>query len=542
MQALAAQFAKRYAPYEWKRDVYGADLLNAAPFVDRAAAAKNDLEFYDIQIDYVAQLHDAHVALLLPSDFYARLGLSLDIYDDKVLIDGISRSLLPQRDYPFEIGDELVSLDGRSAEEWIRDLSKYAEAANPRTTRRIAAYLIATRSQEAIPGAALLGDKASVVVRRRSGEMETYSMPWVKSGTPMLAAGPVPSPKTQRRASRRGLPGGGGLLPPYLEPLRDLMYAAVAPSKAVISTGSLQPVFSMPPNFRVRLGRPYVDYFYSGTYEAGGKTLGYLRIPDFIPDDDITALQQLDREIAYMQANTDGLIVDVTNNGGGYVFYTTEVARRLIPRPFRTMGFELRATAEMVQKFSLSYDYARLLGAPQYTLDQCAALLEEVRAAYRDNRGRTGPLPLDYLYITPPAPSLEVPPVTDRSGNVTAYSKPVMVLVGELSFSAAESFAAIMQDNQAALIAGARTAGAGGTPAYYDAGAYSETYVAVTRGLMARKNPVVTPDFPTTSYLENVGVRPDVELEYQTRDNLMNRGATFVADFTGAMVAYILSK
>ena len=54
-----------------------------------------------------------------------------------------------------------------------------------------------------------------------------------------------------------------------------------------------------------------------------------------------------------------------------------------------------------------------------------------------------------------------------------------------------------------------------------------------------RKSPVVTQDYQTAPYVENIGVRPDVELEYMTRDNLMRRGKTFVEDFTGAMVSYI---
>src|SRR5262245_30781329 len=36
-QNIAGLYAKRYAPYEWKRDIFGFDLLNAAPFMPHAA-------------------------------------------------------------------------------------------------------------------------------------------------------------------------------------------------------------------------------------------------------------------------------------------------------------------------------------------------------------------------------------------------------------------------------------------------------------------------------------------------------------------------
>jgi len=50
---------------------------------------------------------------------------------------------------------------------------------------------------------------------------------------------------------------------------------------------------------------------------------------------------------------------------------------------------------------------------------------------------------------------------------------------------------------------------------------------------------VSTPEFPPTPYIENVGVRPDVELDYMTRENLLSGGAPFVSAFTAAAVDYI---
>jgi hypothetical protein len=56
---------------------------------------------------------------------------------------------------------------------------------------------------------------------------------------------------------------------------------------------------------------------------------------------------------------------------------------------------------------------------------------------------------------------------------------------------------------------------------------------------MNRKNPIVTSDYPTTRYVENVGVRPDIEEDYMTLDNLLNGGRTYVERFTAAMVEHI---
>ena len=56
---------------------------------------------------------------------------------------------------------------------------------------------------------------------------------------------------------------------------------------------------------------------------------------------------------------------------------------------------------------------------------------------------------------------------------------------------------------------------------------------------MSRKNSLPADGFPTSPYVENVGVRPDTVQEYMTVDNLTNHGATFVQAFSDAMAAYI---
>ena len=340
-QTLAGQFAKRYGPYEWKKANFGVDLLEIRPFLDRAAAAKDDLEFYEVCIDYVAQLHDAHSFFSLPSDFLAWLDITADLYDGKVLIDGISRSRLPQRQFPFEVGDELVSIDGKPVEELVESLTKYAEAANPRSTRRLAAYYLTLRAQSLMPHAFEVGEKARVGIRRRNGEVETYELPWSKEGVPLASEGPVPTPKLAPR--RQARPGAQSEepeeSPAWAAPLRPLLLQTLPPAKAMVGLGELRPVFAMPPNFQQRLGsNPFTDYFFSGTYQAGGKTLGFIRIPDFFPDNVRAAVVQFEREVAYMTANTDGLIVDVMRNEGGYTYYVNEVVRRLVPRGFQHHG------------------------------------------------------------------------------------------------------------------------------------------------------------------------------------------------------------
>src|SRR5689334_18333693 len=96
---LAALYAKQYAPYEWKRDVQGFDLLDTSRWRQRIEASTDDLAFYDIMSEYVSSLNDAHDVYTLPSSFVARLHFTVDIYDGKVLIDSINRVRLPANEF-----------------------------------------------------------------------------------------------------------------------------------------------------------------------------------------------------------------------------------------------------------------------------------------------------------------------------------------------------------------------------------------------------------------------------------------------------------
>ncbi len=112
------------------------NVLDIAPWLDRARGTATDLDFYELMVEYVSNLQDGHDAYLLPSNFIALLGFSADVYDDQVLIEDIVRPALPVAQYPFEIGDELVSVDGTSVEKLLQSFAKYARYGNDRSTRQ----------------------------------------------------------------------------------------------------------------------------------------------------------------------------------------------------------------------------------------------------------------------------------------------------------------------------------------------------------------------------------------------------------------------
>jgi len=297
----------------------------------------------------------------------------------------------------------------------------------------------------------------------------------------------------------------------------------------VINASNLKPVFAMPDTFLQRLGSGQYDDFYTGMFTANGLTIGYLRYPAF----DYFSTSALKNEITYFQSKTDGLIIDMTGNPGGDACVLENFLQYFMPNGFHSMGQSIRATWDFVMAYQDQVDYAIQDGS--YTDEEIAGMQAQgdaVRAAYTQNRGFTDPLPLCGL-------SQDIPAATDRTGKNLAYTKPIMVMADEISYSAAELFTAVMQDEGRALVYGMRTAGAGGAPGDFSVGAYMETAVSLALMKGVRKNQIKSLEYPAAPYIENIGVLPDKVSDYMTTDNLLQQGKPFVTSFTQAMVDYI---
>lgn len=525
-QYLASLYAKHYGPYEWKRDVIRFDLLEIQPWVARVSATKTDLEFFDVMSEYVASLNDAHDVYLLPSNFVARLNFSVDVYEGQLLVDFINRSRLPAAEFPFLPGYELVSIDGVDAQRIVDRYLRYSVAANEKSTRRLTAELVTTRPQQLIPSAPEVPEISTVVFRRPDGTLESHRIPWSRSGVPLTTIGRFPS------ANSAAIEEDEEEEPEYLKVLRRLHNCRL-PDRSVLNFGSRTPVFvnAMGAGFTRRLGTAE-DVFYSGVFEVGRYKIGYIRIPNFAPAAPAAALTQFAQEIAFFQTNTDGLVVDVMRNPGGSVSYTNQLLALLIPYKWNSIGFELRATSNWVVQFSSALESAKAQLAPDHIIALLGELKKYIVTANSEFRGRTGPIPLDDVTI-------DRNPAVDAKGEVIAYRKPLMLLVDEMSASGADLFAATIQDNKRGPLFGWRTMGAGGNVTRWQAGSYSDGTTSLTESLMSRGQDVLTRDFPLTRYVENVGVRPDIESDYMTRENLERSGGAFVDAFIFAVYNHI---
>jgi hypothetical protein len=316
-------------------------------------------------------------------------------------------------------------------------------------------------------------------------------------------------------------------LPAHMEPLRPLLNASVSRDYySVLTFGGRFPIYALPSGFVTRPVPAGIPVFLlSGTYMAEGKRIGLLRIPTMSPPSTALVLQHLDQEIAFFNANTDALVVDVMRNPGGLVSFVEAISQRFMTAPFNIIGFEIRSTGAWLFSFASQLNIARATRPPNDPiLLNLQRNFDEVLGAFNENRGRSAPVSLNSTG------SLTLDPAPVR------YSKPMIVLTDEFSASGADMFPAIIQDNGRAPLVGMRTMGAGGSVVGFPCTPYTESICRITVSLMNRGRLIQTAEYPAAPYIENIGVRPDIVLDYMTRENLMTGGAPFVQAFTQAIL------
>lgn len=551
-QSMLSIYAKRYGPANWKQQALGVDIFDAAPWMTRVRAAKTDVEYWQICSEFVAKLQDGHSSYRTPSNFTVDAGLGADIFDGKVLVEFVNRARLPMAEYPIAIGDEIVSIDGRPVEELMAEFIKTRGFGNARGARRIAADALVFRSQTRYPTIINTPAESTFVFRKPDGAENSLRLTWLKRGDPSTSVGLVPTPRFAPAAPRSPATAAENVMRPLLElrnwavPAQDLLMEErsftgengeeTARKSFVAGWGARNPYFAPPAGFTLRLGRLASDQFFSGTYLADGLRIGYLRIPHFGANPAV-AIPQLDAEVAFLRANTDGLVLDISRNTGGGCI-GLDYAARLIPQTFWFFGEHYRVSLADRNFYSNLLTQAKQLNLDQWYIDTYQVLVDEFTAALKENRAMTGPIPACGTAFAQDAASFYRPPTFMNEPRPGAYDKPMIILVDEFSLSFGDIFPAMLQDNQRGPIVGMRTAGAGGSISVWPV-LYSEASTSNTNSLVTRRNPIVAPGLPTAALIENVGVIPDVELDYMTRDNLLQNGRPYVEAFTRIMVDHI---
>jgi hypothetical protein len=221
--------------------------------------------------------------------------------------------------------------------------------------------------------------------------------------------------------------------------------------------------------------------------------IGYLRIPDYKYNKE--AFGAFSRLIDRFQSTTTALVIDQVNNAGGSMYQMYALLSKLTDRPLELPQHEIIISDDDA---AVAADViANADEEPPERVAYSRFVLSEKRAGRGTPLRISNPVHLDGVkQITP---------------SENPYTKRILVLINEKTFSAGEFFAGILQDNRMGTLFGERTAGAGGCARRVESPIFKKLGMTMTATwTIARRT--------TGDFIENIGVKPDVAYKVNMED------------------------
>ena len=524
LHAMASLLEQSYAPRYWKKEFAGWDLHQE---VEKATNKINSVTsvrgYHAILRRFFDSMQDYHVSIGFTQTEAAKLPFTVREADGRYFIVWIDRELFSEAAFPFSIGDEIITFNGKPVQEEVDHILSELGSNTPETRKALAAKSLTLRgasSAMTVPkGLVLLGI-------RRKGEtrVQVYETAWTYQeefiDVESIVSAPTLSP--QVLSSEEGS---------FKRKLRELVMLGASYNmeqklrKVVGEEKSTNPYFlGQRDSFLPKLGDVVWESDEGSAFQAyifrkNTHRIGYIRIPQYLVsggdvgyENNFIAFQKI---INQFEKDTDMLVIDQHHNPGGSVFYLYALASVLSDKSLRTPLHHMSINTEDVM---LAQNGLSLMEGIKNDREFQEAFGDETIHGLPVNMNMLRMLRDYYRFIleqwdmgntlTDPYYLSGVNQLFPHPGG--QYTRPILVLVDELSFSGGDFFPAILQDNKRATIMGTRTAGAGGyVHGLQLPNIFGIAYISFTASLAKRVN---------EEPLENLGVTPDISYKMTVED------------------------
>lgn len=523
-------FDTYYGPTEWKAEKFGFD--NAFEIQLAIAKAQSlyeitPVDFKQIVADFLHSTHDYHVNAVYKSGDFAYLPFKVSTVGGKCYITYIDPGFADVMK-GVHVGDELVSFDSIPAYEVIRDLIAHETGTNRELTDiALADEILTTRigaSGHRIPR----GNITIGVIPYGSESEISVTLTWINANQFNPPFATYQMSKMVMKSENDNDPSDSVADHPYFR--QKAMFNEHSHLLPKMSSDGGRPGIGSRTSYVPTLGKilwkssprsPFDAYI----FKCPGKQWkgGYVRIPSYMVDSPSAFIVELGKILTKFDQETDILVIDQVDNGGGLVFYAYAVLTMLIDQPIKMPTHSQTISEEehlgnlmlLSQLGSVESDVDAqimmggnsLLGYPvnKELIDNLKDSLTQLIDCYNQGKKYTGFVPMYGIGTLKPHPKYH-------------YTKPIVMLINACDFSAADIVPSILQDNERATLFGTGTAGAGGVvqavemnvedgySMYSRDGLKSFSY---TKSLIRRVN---------GEYIENLGVEPDVTYEPSYKD------------------------
>ena len=514
LETIKGFFAVKYAPLEYKKINLDTEFGKAKKQIEKLSAPTVK-DFQIVLKDLLKKFHDYHVNVSYYATEQALLPFTVKGCGGRYFLSFIERSYLPFEIFPFEVGDEILTFGGRPIGQVIKDLKNQECMTNmPRTDQSLAELLLTAR-RASVGHRVPKNEPLKLSIRSQKDGIEgTVLVDWNYYPEKIKDVGRIN--KQFGMKANLGIEQGDDITSLIKKShFFDKMMINAFFDKHYLKSikGSANPhLVGAVQSFVPRLGNvlwqaPRDLSFDAYIFEMqGDKKVGYLRIPHYLGD--MGEMMEFQELINLFEIHTDALVIDQLNNPGGSVFYLYALASALTDKPLDAPKHRIILTQQEIflatqllpildilrSDFDAKMVLGDSLGGYPITLEVAHTLRRFLQFIL--NEWENG------QFLTSPTFVYGVDQIMPSKKGY--YTKPILTLMNELDFSAADFFPAIMRDNKRGTLLGTRTAGAGGY--VYDVDFPNNMGIA---SLAITGSLAMLPSDPAVE-IENRGVKPDI--------------------------------
>ena len=552
MMWLYSKFGENYAPMSYKEGLHNFDYEELkAQYLDAAANTENNDEFYALVHEFVAEFQDAHTSVTLTNsgkpgrETVAYLGFTGKRVGDELQGAERAPTVAAGADFPVAVGTRITKINGMTLKEYVdQEATKYTNLGQQESnyTLHMSGQMVTKLSTWGN-----LPAEDDVVLTIKDGNKEVdVTIPWVKKDlfTYMedmrkAKSASVETPEIDEQGaegneealvanSYLGAEGNAKLpfsllgfngqkldIPAlfgrkkantFLDRVDNFRFAHPVASWTMSSevntelkqvNNSFMPALkelrSVPANaVEVPTADVLPAYFWQEDVNGTKVNMGYVFIYSFSIQGD--AVSDLKETLRFFQEwGIKDVVIDTLNNGGGSLFLLMELAQALSNKPVAQTNLQIGTNEGWIDSleswmYNAGSDPEKVLAKRLYT---------EVMAA--EEMG---------LELTPKETAYDISALMPWSPNLKPNSDikedfNFVLMINEMCVSACDIFAATLKDNNMATLVGQTSMGGGGNVVSYWQAPNSNMDISQTESLIVRDN---------GTYIENVGVAPDVEM------------------------------